>query len=416
MKLSFAAAKNLLNDARLAAILELLNGNGEETRLVGGAVRNALIGLPVHEYDLATTALPDVVSARAKAANIKCIPTGIDHGTVTLVFDGMPFEVTSLREDIDTDGRHAVVRFGRDFVADAWRRDFTINALSMRADGEICDYTYGIDDLRSHRVRFIGEAEKRIEEDYLRILRFFRFSAVFGRELDPQGLRAAITHRAGLERLSRERVRAELMKILIAPHMENVVSIMSGIGILGPLLGGVAYAARLQRFCALETAHGTAPDAVLRLGALAVKIPEDATRLRELLRLSNEEADRLTKAANAAVVLHGAASVPNVSFLREYLFTRGKQAALDGFRLHQVDACAPSYDASFASAYAFLHDTPEPRLPFTGKDLLARGIAPGRGVGEILKKLQARWIREGFPKDANTIARLLEDVMNKEPN
>ena len=126
-----------------------------------------------------------------------------------------------------------------------------------------------------------------------------------------RGLRAAITHRAGLERLSRERVRAELMKILIAPHMENVVSVMSGIGILGPLLGGVAYAARLQRFCALEPAHGTAPDAVLRLGALAVKIPEDATRLRELLRLSNEEADRLTKAANAAVVLHGGTSVPN---------------------------------------------------------------------------------------------------------
>ena len=169
----------LLRRPRLARLLAVLNGDGEETRLVGGAVRNALIGRPVSEFDLASTALPEEVTRRAEAAGFKPVPTGIEHGTVTVVVEGEPFEVTTLREDVETDGRRARVRFGRDFEADARRRDFTVNALSVGADGTLFDYTGGFEDLEARRIRFIGDPAARIREDYLRILRFFRFHAIY---------------------------------------------------------------------------------------------------------------------------------------------------------------------------------------------------------------------------------------------
>src|SRR6516162_3233449 len=209
-------------------VLKLLNGDGEEARVVGGAVRNALLGIPVGDIDIATTALPAEVVRRAKAAGVKSVPTGIEHGTVTLVVDTQPFEVTTLREDTETFGRKARVAFGRDWVGDAHRRAFTINALSVGPDGVVHDYVGGLDDIAARRVRFIGDPGGRIEEDYLRILRFFRIHAAFGvGEPDRAGYLACIASRAGLVTLSAERVRMELLKLLVADGAVAAVAAMA---------------------------------------------------------------------------------------------------------------------------------------------------------------------------------------------
>src|SRR5437588_4814251 len=199
-----------LTSGLTARVLELLSGNGEEARVVGGAVRNALLKIPTGDIDIAPTALPDEVVRRARTAGIKCVPTGIEHGTVTLVVDAQPFEVTTLREDTETYGRKAKVAFGRDWIRDAERRDFTINGLSVDADGVVHDHVGGLADIEARRVRFIGDAGQRIAEDYLRILRFFRMHAAYGAgESDRAGYIACVEGRAGLASLSAERVRME---------------------------------------------------------------------------------------------------------------------------------------------------------------------------------------------------------------
>src|SRR6202023_1818574 len=229
-----------LKSGPTARVLGLLNGDGEEARVVGGAVRNALLQIPPGDIDIATTALPDEVIRRARAAGIKSVPTGIEHGTVTLVVDGRPFEVTTLREDTETFGRKAKVAFGRDWVRDARRRDFTINGLSVDADGLVHDHVGGLADIEARRVRFIGDAAQRIAEDYLRILRFFRFHAAYGEGApDPLGLAACIDARAGLERLSHERVRMEVFKLLVAKHAVPTLALMTEIGLLEQVFGGV---------------------------------------------------------------------------------------------------------------------------------------------------------------------------------
>ncbi|HEY0234759.1 MAG TPA: CCA tRNA nucleotidyltransferase, partial [Afipia sp.] len=206
-----------LTSGPAARVLALLNADGEEARVVGGAVRNALFELPVGEIDIATTAHPDEVVRRARAAHIKCVPTGIEHGTVTLLIDGKPFEVTTLREDIETFGRKAKVAFGRDWVRDAQRRDFTINGLSLSADGIVHDHVGGLTDIAARRVRFIGEPSRRIAEDYLRSLRFFRIHAAYGAgEPDRDALLACIEARDGLRSLSAERLRMEMLKLMVA--------------------------------------------------------------------------------------------------------------------------------------------------------------------------------------------------------
>ncbi|MFL5128358.1 MAG: CCA tRNA nucleotidyltransferase, partial [Microvirga sp.] len=291
----------LLSRPALRRLIAALDGDGEETRIVGGAVRNALLGRPVADVDLATTATPDTVAARAKAAGFKPVPTGIAHGTVTVVADGAPYEVTTLREDVETHGRRATVRFGRDFRADAQRRDFTINALSVGADGTVHDYVGGLADLEAHRVVFIGEPAARIREDYLRILRFFRFHAAYGEgPLDPAGFSAALAERSGLAMLSRERVRAELLKLLAARRAVEVVQALADSGFAQRFLGGVVEIGRFARAVGFEHEEGGHPDPVHRLAALAVMVAEDADRLRDLLRLSGAEHARL--AAYAAVL------------------------------------------------------------------------------------------------------------------
>jgi poly(A) polymerase len=401
-----------LKQDALVRALGVLDGGGEETRLVGGAVRDLALGEPAVDFDLATTATTDEVIRRAQGAGFKVALTGLAHGTVTIVVDGHPIETTTLREDVETDGRWATVAFGRDFATDARRRDFTINALSLSADGTVHDYVGGLEDLSAGRVRFIGDAEARIREDYLRILRFFRLSARFGASgLDREGLSAAIRTRDGLARLSRERVRAELMKLLAAPRASEVVQTMGESGFLEPILGDLGYTKRLSRLIAIEAERGHRPDALLRLAALGVAIPEDADRLRDRLRLANAEADRLRSAATALIGLHGTTAPPSFDGLRTLLFGAGREAARDALMLAQAESEAPPSDAAFAVADRFLADAPEPKLPISGADLIARGVAAGRRVGGALRAFQALWIRAGFPKEPETLARLLEEAV-----
>jgi poly(A) polymerase len=393
----------------LAKALEALNGEGEETRLIGGAVRDLALGERALDFDLATTATPDEVIRRGRKAGFKIALTGVDHGTVTLIVNGRPIEVTTLREDVETDGRHAKVAFGRDFSADARRRDFTINALSLDPDGRVHDALGGLDDLASGRVRFIGDADERIREDYLRILRFFRFSARFGAgAVDREGLEATIRGRAGMARLSRERLRAECLKLIVAPHAAAIGRTMGDSGILEPLFGGMGYPGRLARLVAIEEVRGVEPDALLRLAALAVVIAEDADRLHERLRLANAEWRRLASAASALMPLHGIEAPPDVRGLRTLLFAAKRRAARDALMLAQAESSAGADDAAFAGADRFLADAPEPELPVGGADLAARGVPGGPRVGEILSAFRHLWIEAGFPTDPGAVDRLLK--------
>src|SRR5712672_3341554 len=242
-------------------VLEMLNGNGEEARVVGGAVRNTLMKIPTGDIDIATSAPPDEVIRRAAAAGIKSVPTGIAHGTVTLVVDAQPFEVTTLREDTETFGRKAKVAFGRDWVRDAERRDFTINGLSVSADGTVHDHVGGLDDIAARRVRFIGDPAQRIAEDYLRILRFFRIHAAFGTgQPDRAGYLACIGARAGLATLSAERVRMEMLKLMVADGAAGAVAAMVDGGLLLPIFGGVAYTGPFEAMISAERTLGLAPE------------------------------------------------------------------------------------------------------------------------------------------------------------
>ncbi len=390
-------------------LLDVIGVAGDEARPVGGAVRNWLLGLDPGDVDIATTAEPGVVAARCREAGFKVVPTGIAHGTVTVVVDGTGFEVTTLREDVATDGRHAVVRFGRDWRSDAARRDFTFNAMSLTAEGALFDPFGGRADLARGTVRFIGDAVARVREDRLRILRLFRFHATYGAgALDSEARAAAIAERAGVHDLSRERVRAELMKLLLAPKAAEGAQSMADCGLLDRILGGVPMAATLQRLAAIEASLGLAPDAVQRMGALAVLTREDAARLRERLALSNEEFRRLDgighgwrqadpAAGSLAAKAHLAAAGP-----RSY-----RDRALVGF--------ARSGAAPDNAAWADLVGLPDrwraPSLPVSGDDLMRRGLAAGPQVGAALAAIRARWIAQDFPMDRRSVDAITAEVL-----
>jgi len=325
---------------------------------------------------------------------------------------GRPFEVTSLREDVETDGRRAKVRFGRDFDEDARRRDFTINSMSLTRDGALHDPLGGEADLAQRRVRFIGDADQRIAEDYLRVLRFFRFHAAYGEgPLDAQGLAAAIRGRAGLAQLSAERVRAELMKLLGARRGPETAREAAEAGLLEFAFAGVVYPARLAGLAEIEAARGLAADPVLRLAAFAIRVREDADRLRDRLRLSNAEYRRLHAAAHALETLHGQATPPERTNLAELVFSRGVDAVRDALVLAQVDCGAGAEDPRWAASSEAANELRELKLPVTGDDLKQRGVTEGREIGATLKTLQAKWIRAGFPRDPGAIARLIDEAI-----
>ncbi len=400
----------LLSRPALKRLIAALDGDGEETRIVGGAVRNALLGRPIADVDLATTATPDTVAARAKAAGFKPVPTGIAHGTVTVVADGAPYEVTTLREDVETHGRRATVRFGRDFRADAQRRDFTINALSVGADGTVHDYVGGLADLEAHRVVFIGEPAARIREDYLRILRFFRFHAAYGEgPLDAAGFSAALAERSGLAMLSRERVRAELLRLVAARRAVEVVHALADSGFAQRFLGGVLEIGRFARAVAFEHEEGGHPDPVHRLAALAVVVAEDADRLRECLRLSGAEHARLAAYAGVLARLKSRAEPLDAAAVRRFVAEAGIATVRDVLTATEGEP-RPRLTADGLAAYrrfAAGEEAP-PQFPLKGADLVRRGIAKGPEVGRRLERAREAWLAEGCPLDAAATARFLD--------
>ena len=385
-----------LTHGEVARVLALLDRDGEEARVVGGAVRNALLHLPVEEIDVATTAVPEEVMRRVAAAGCKAVPTGIEHGTVTVVMDHQPVEVTTLRQDVETFGRKARVAFGRDWRADAERRDFTINALSASADGTVYDYVGGIGDLAARRVRFIGEPQRRIEEDFLRILRFFRFHAHFADgPPDPAGLHACIRARAGLETLSRERVRMELLKLFVAARATPTLAVMVESGLLGAVLGGVAFIASFENMVKVEAALGVKPDPVRRLGALGVWVAEDAERLSQRLRLSNAESERLLALEHWWRI----APQADEQAARALLYHLGPQSFADRVSV----AWARSEAGVAARAWHALASLPQrwtaSAFPLKAADFTRRGTAAGPALGAALRAAEAAWIAADFPAD-----------------
>ncbi len=347
------------------------------------------------------------------------MPTGIEHGTVTVVADGAPYEVTTLREDVETHGRRATVRFGRDFRADAQRRDFTINALSVGADGTVHDYVGGLADLEAHRVVFIGEPAARIREDYLRILRFFRFHAAYGEgPLDPAGFSAALAERSGLAMLSRERVRAELLKLVAARRAVEVVHALADSGFAQRFLGGVVELGRFARAVAFEHEEGGHPDPVHRLAALAVIVAEDADRLRELLRLSGAEHARLAAYAGVLARMKSRAEPLDAAAVRRFVAEAGIATVRDVLTATEGEP-RPRLTGDGLAAYRRFAAGEEaaPQFPLKGADLVRRGIAKGPEVGRRLdarprglarRGLPARRGRDGaLPRDrARTLTRL----------
>jgi poly(A) polymerase len=395
-----------LREGPSARLLRALDRDGEEARVVGGAVRNALLALPPGDIDVATTALPQEVIRRAEGAGFKPVPTGLPHGTVTVVVEGRPFEVTTLREDVETFGRHATVRFGRDWRRDAERRDFTMNAFSLSADGSVHDYVGGLPDLKARRVRFIGDAATRIAEDYLRILRFFRFHAIYGDGApDPEGLHASIAARAGLEQLSRERVRMELVKLLVAPRAAEALAVMSEAGLLGPVLGGVPQLADFIRTSAIEAAMSLPADAVRRLGALNVLIAEDAERLWERLRLSNAEHERL---AAMGVDWWRVSPALDETAARTLIYRIGP----DAFAERALLAWARSEAGADDPAWRALATLPQrwcaPVFPLKAADFIARGVEKGPALGKALAQAEEAWIAAGFPVEAPALERIAD--------
>jgi poly(A) polymerase len=389
-----------LRDGALAKLLATLNAGGEEARVVGGAVRNALLGEPIGDIDIATTSVPDEVVRRAGAAGFKPVPTGIEHGTITVVIEDRPFEVTTLREDVATFGRHAEVRFGRDWKVDAERRDFTMNALSASADGTVHDYVGGLADLAEWRVRFIGDAGKRIAEDYLRILRFFRFHAAYGHGApDRAGLHACIEARAGLGVLSRERVRMELLKLLIARHATPTLAVMAESGLLVPVLGGVPDLAGFSNMAKVEAAAGVEADPIQRLGALGVRVDEDAERLWQRLRLSNMEHERLAAMGDG----WWRVSPGEEKFGRVLLYRLGPERFADRVLLAWARSPAAAHDAQWIAHVGLPERWIVPVFPIKAADFIKRGMAPSPALGAALREAEEAWIAADFPSDAGSI-------------
>jgi len=361
-------------------LLAALGGGEGLTRYVGGAIRDDLLGLPVSDIDLATRIPPDEVMRRLEEARIKAVPTGIDHGTVTAVSDGHPFEITTLRRDVSTDGRRATVAFTDDWKEDAARRDFTINALSADPDtGELFDYFGGLADLEQRHIRFIGDPLQRIAEDHLRILRFFRFHARFDAgEPDGAAIEACTARANDLMGLSRERIADELLKLLAVPDPSPTVEIMLARGILKPVLPEIASSrlGRLKRLIAAERAAAIDADPLRRLAALLPSDPAVAEDVAARLRLSNKAKKRLVCAVGPA---------------------KGPPAAL-AYRLGVACAVDRLLLAGHAPQAAQMASWHAPRLPISGGQLIKRGLAEGPLVARTLRRIEDIWVEAGFPQ------------------
>lgn len=372
-----------LADPSVAALFDALEGGDAEIRFVGGAVRDALLGRQVADIDFATTLPPMEISRRLAAAGLKAAPTGLAHGTVTAVIEGRGFEITTLRQDVETDGRHAVVAFTDDWRVDAARRDFTINAMSASRDGAVYDYFDGAADLAAGCVRFVGVAADRVREDYLRILRFFRFHAWYGAgAVDAEGLAACKGGVEGLAQVSSERLRVEILRLLAAPDPTTTLAAMATADVLPTLFG--AEARDIAPLIAVERSVGAAPNPILRLAALA---PSRAGFLAERLRLSRAEASTLAGLAPPWSDL-GA----NVGDWRRALHRLG----LATFRARSLLAASVGETEYLCRRLQACEDWTPHRLPVNGRDLIKLGLTHGPEVGAMLHALEEYWLKRDF--------------------
>ena len=379
-----------------------------EARLVGGVVRNALLGRPISDIDVATPLVPTVVRERLEAAGIKAVPTGIEHGTITAVIKGKPFEVTTLRRDVETDGRRAVVAFTTDWAEDAQRRDFTMNALYADLSGEVYDTVGGIADLEVGRVRFVGDPEQRVREDYLRILRFFRFHAWYGAgPLDGDALAAIDQLKAGMVNLSGERIAKEMLKLLEAAAPVPVMIAMGEVGVISVLFPSAIDIARLKRLVAADHSAALPPDGVLRLAALLPRDPAIAKTVAELWKLSNADSDRLIDLAGAEPLSPYLSSAD----IAALLYRLGADRFRDRVRLAWAEM--PEAFVPWRTFLATANEWQQPVLPVSGHDVMALGVAKGPAIGQILAEVESWWIASGFTDDTSAIETALRAAVQK---
>jgi len=395
-----------MTDPKTRAVLEAL---GPDARFVGGAVRNALLRCEVSDVDIATPLLPEEVTRRLTAAGLGAVPTGIAHGTVTAISGGTPYEVTTLRRDVATDGRRAVVAFTTDWREDAQRRDFTMNALYASAEGEVIDLVGGVADLEAGRVRFVGDAATRIREDYLRILRLFRFHAWYGKgEIDGAALRAAAAEKAGLAQLSGERVQKELLRLLEAENPAPVLRMMAAAGILPELLPGALSIARLEKLAAIDAEAFFKPDPVLRLAALLPDDPVLAEATAKRLRLSNADAQRLVDVAGAKEKIVSYLSIKEV---RKLLYRIGVGPFRDRVFLKWAEDPKESNAINWRMLLEVASTWPRPTFPLTGRDVMLAGVPEGPLVGRILAEVEDWWVDADFIDDEFSLAERLKAVV-----
>ncbi|MEM8986001.1 MAG: CCA tRNA nucleotidyltransferase [Pseudomonadota bacterium] len=371
-------------------------------RFVGGCVRDAVLGREIADIDIATSLAPEETMAALAAAGLRRIPTGIDHGTVTAVIDGAPFEITSLRADVATDGRHASVAFTQDWDADWRRRDFTMNAIYVTPDKSLYDPAGGVADALEGRIRFIGDPTARIREDYLRILRFYRFNARFGREIDMAGAAACAAEREGMRRLSAERIRMEMVKLLVAPKAPAALERMAADGVLAEIWPTLTQTDVFSNLAALEEALALPAEAMRRLAALA---SDDGAALARRLRLSNAETATLVKALAAVEGLH---PDMDAAAARRAAYWAGRQAFCDGLLLIWARSGADATDASWRAFWDEMSAWEAPVFPLKGADILAAGGAAGPEVGRVLETLETWWADADFPEEPALRAKLSE--------
>jgi len=382
------------------AVLAALGAGGAELRFVGGCVRDAVAGRPIGDIDIATPEPPELVIRRLEEAGLKAVPTGIDHGTVTAVARGRPFEVTTLRRDVETFGRRARIAYTDDWREDAARRDLTINALSCTPEGRLYDYFGGLEDLAEGRVRFVGDPRQRIAEDRLRLLRFFRFMAWYGRDgADPGGLAAAIAAAPELAQLSGERIQAEMLKLLSAPNPAQALALMAEGGVLGHAMLSRFSLRRLAALIEAEAIAGFPADPVRRLGALLDEGEAGVRRVAERWRLANADRDRLLATAAADLAL--SPGMPPQA-LRRALYRVGSARWQDLVLAAWAETLAEGR-AGAPKGWIELLKMPErwtpPTLPVKGRDLVKLGLSPGPEIGDLMAKLEAWWIEEDFAPD-----------------
>jgi poly(A) polymerase len=380
-----------MTEGPAARVMRALTAEGDAARFVGGCVRDALVGRPIRDIDIATPLSPQRVTDLLKRARLKAVPTGIEHGTITAVADKTGVEVTTLRLDVETDGRRAKVAFTDDWEADAARRDLTINALSAAADGKVHDYFGGLDDLAAGRVRFVGDPRQRITEDYLRLLRFFRFHADYATgTFDEAAVAAAKELAPNLKSLSGERLRQETLRLLTARRGVEVWGEMLSLGIVQHYLPWATSLDRLRAVAELERRHGLTPDPIRRIAALTMT--GCGREVAETLKFSRAEGDRII----ALDAPRDPFDASGTHAVHRQIYAWGNDGARDRLLLDWADRID---GASGATALAEIEHWPRPRLPLKGADIVKLGVPEGPRIGEVLAKIEGWWIERDFTPD-----------------